>query len=159
LTLEDGEMAPDGARLVAPLAFMDSVQKEVAGEALTDEHVSGLARSAMPQVRGYAAGQALDVKWPGDPFDNNQNTGLLLLAAFDPNELGELIIKAIVKEQPLSQLEHGERVKTLTARITELSYVEAALVERNGGEHDPQTLPQCILGVRLEQTEAGEAAA
>jgi hypothetical protein len=134
-------------------------------------YVSELARAALPQVRNYAASQGgLDVRWPSslDAFRSpNQSAGyvsdranvLLMFAALDPAELGELIIRAIVKEQPLSQLEHRERVEQLTSRITELSYIECALVERVNGEHSVDAAPMCILGVRIGETEAGEAAA
>jgi hypothetical protein len=73
---------------------------------------------------------------------------LLLFAAINPHELSKLIMKAIVREQPLSAVEHAERVKPLTSRITELSYFEAQLVEKNGGEHSVAAPPECILGVR-----------
>jgi hypothetical protein len=108
-------------------------------------------------VRGYAQGGSLDVRWQGDSFDVNRSPGLLLAAALDPNGLAELILGAIEREQPLNQTQHAEKVTALRERIAELSYVEAALVERNGGEHDPQSEPMCILGVRLE--ERSEAAA
>src|SRR5258707_1102105 len=91
-------------------ALEDDARK---AEAKVRGYVSELARSALPQVRGYAQGQQLDVKWPGDTVDPSRNTGLLLLAALDPSELGELIIRSITKEQPLSASEHAAQVAEL----------------------------------------------
>jgi hypothetical protein len=54
-------------------------------------------------------------------------------------------MRGVMHEQP-----HAERVAELKAEIDETSYTEAALIERDGGEHDPQAAPQHILGVRLE---------
>ena len=118
-------------------------------EAKVRAYVTGLAKRALPQVRGYHAGGTLDVRWGGDVVDNNASLALLLFAALDPNEVGELVIKAIVKEQPLSALEHGQRVAELEGRIDSLSYQLAAMVERNGGEFDVELKPEHVLGVRL----------
>jgi hypothetical protein len=56
-------------------------------------------------------------------------------------------------------VEHGERVKEIAARIESLSYIEAALVETNGGEHDVASPPWCVLGVKLAEPAEGDAAA
>jgi len=131
-----------------------------------DDLVADWAHAARPMVRGFAAGQAFDVRWPMAPDANRQNgngfnigegNGLLLFAAMFPAELSELIFRAIHAAQPLSVLEHGERVNAVTTRIHELSYIEAALVERHGGDHSVDASPWCILGVRLPADE-GDAA-
>jgi hypothetical protein len=121
-----------------------------------DEMVAGWARKATPEVRGFAAGQQLDVLWNGNRDECN---GLWLLAALQPAELGELIFKAIHNAQPLSAQQHSEKMLQTTQRINELSYIECALVERNGAEHDVSANPWCVLGVRIGETEAGDAAA
>jgi hypothetical protein len=134
-----------------------------------DALIAEWAHAARPMVRGFANGQALDVRWPMDVTANRQNgngfdlgTGnaLLLFAALMPTELGELIFKAVHAAQPLSAYEHSEKMLKLNARVNELSYIEAALVERASGEHSVESAPHCILGVRLggEMTE-GDAAA
>jgi hypothetical protein len=91
----------------------------------------------MPLVRGYHAGGRLDVRWPTSVDATFQNGGftadganaLLLFASLDPDGLCDLVTQAIKRDQPLSAGDHSERVKEITARITELGYVEAALVE------------------------------
>lgn len=129
-----------------------------------DDWVGNMRRAAQPFTRGFAQGQTLDVRWPahlmadrrnGDGFLQDAVNPLLLLAALFPAELAELILRSITVAQPLSQLEHAERLSVLDARIEELGYVAAALVEKNGGSFDPQTPPCCVLGVKLE-TEATE---
>ena len=95
----------------------------------------------------------------GSGFEPEKTNALLLFAALFPQELSECLVRAVMAEQPLSVIEHAERVRQLTQRITELSYIECALIERNGGEHDPQAEPMCVLGVRIGEAEAGEAAA
>jgi hypothetical protein len=133
-----------------------------------DALVAEWAEAARPMVRGFANGQALDVRWPmsvdanrqnGNNFHHNEANALLLFAALMPSELGELIFKAIQSAQPLSAYEHSERMLKLNARVNELSYLECALVERDGGEHSVEAAPHCILGVRVGETETGEAAA
>lgn len=129
-------------------------------EAKVRGYVTGLARSVLPQVRNYAAGQGpLDVKWPGDSIDVNRNIGLLLFAALDPAAVGELVIQSITKEQPLSALEHAARVAELESKVDVASYALAALTEKAGGEFDPELRPEHVLGVRIGDTETGVAAA
>jgi hypothetical protein len=118
-----------------------------------------LAVQASPCVTGFAAGQQLTVKWNGDAFDNNQNTGLLLAAALSPHEVSELVMAAVVRAQPLSASEHAARRSELEQRIGELCYVEAQLVEEGDGEHGVEAPPWCVLGVRIGEASEGEAAA
>lgn len=150
---ELGQLRADLAKLRGYPPASTDIEARVRG------YVTALARQALPAVRGYAAGQALDVRWPGDSVDVNKNTGLLLLAALDPGELGELVIKSIMREQPLSALEHGQRVAELEAKVDGLSYALAALTEKAGGEFDVELSPQHVLGVRLGEAEAGDVAA
>jgi hypothetical protein len=100
----------------------------------------------------------LHVTWPADGEANRRNgsgfstlegNALLTFALLQPDQLHAAITAAIVSEQPLSAVEHAERMAGIERRITALSCVEAALVERNGGEHDPQAAPQCVLGARV----------
>jgi len=131
-------------------------------------YVTTLANQALPMVRGYHAGGALEVRWPasltcdrrnGNGFDSERANPLLLMASLDPDELGEMIIRSVVAEQPLSAHEHAERCREITARIDALSYSEAALSEQAGIEFDPGLEPRHVLGVRLDEAESGEAAA
>jgi hypothetical protein len=124
------------------------------------------AEAARPLVRGYASGQVLDVRWPmsvdanrqnGNGFDIGTGNALLLFAALMPAELGELIFKAITAAQPLSAQQHSEKMLQTTQRINELSYVESALTERAGGEHNIESAPWCVLGVRIERQENAAA--
>jgi hypothetical protein len=124
-----------------------------------DAHVRELAAKAAPQVRGFGPGQRLDVKWPGDAFDPNANTGLLLLAALFPSELSELVVQAVTRAQPLSQAEHAERRGELEHAIDELSYVVAALLERTDLPPDEKMAPWHHLGVRVAESDEEVAAA
>jgi hypothetical protein len=134
--------------------------------AKVDVYVSNLERLAGPMVNGYAQNQHLDVRWPTG-FDSNRQNGvgfasergnaLLMMAAMFPDELSAVIKRAVTQAQPLSQAEHAERVDQLTSRITDLSYVEAALIERNGGEHSVEASPWCVLGVRIAVEEDAAA--
>lgn len=121
------------------------------------DYVAELARRATPRVTGFCNGGVLDVKWPGDIYDPNQNTALLLMAAIQPAELSELIFRSVVAAQPLSAQQHSEKMLSLTSRLAALSYVEAALVERTSGEHSVETDPWCLLGVRIERQENAAA--
>src|SRR5262249_47539922 len=112
-----------------------------------------------PEVRGFAGGQTLDVLWGGN---RGQCGGVCLMGGMFPRELRGLIIRGVTKAQPLSVLEHRARYEEVTARIHELSYIEAALVERHGNcDHNIYATPMCILGVRLSEDEpaTGDAAA
>jgi hypothetical protein len=130
-----------------------------------DDLVASWVRSAAPLVRGFATGQTLDVRWPtegsadrtsGSGFASSKANALFMVAALFPAQLAELVLQTITTAQPLSQLEHAERIQLLTERIVELSYVEAAIIEKNGGEFHIETPPCCVLGVRLESE--GDAA-
>jgi len=134
-----------------------------------ESYVSELAYAARPMVRGFHNGGTLDVRWPmdvsanrqnGNAFDHGQCNALLLFAALMPAELSDLIFKAISDAQPLSAQQHSERMLQLNARVNDLSYIEAALVERASGEHSVESAPHCILGVRVGgEIAEGDAAA
>jgi hypothetical protein len=127
-------------------------------EARVQNYVRDLARAAVPVARGYAAGQTLQLTWPLNVYDGAGNTGLLALASADPDAVGALIMKAILKEQPLNQAELAERVADLDRRIDDLSYVVASLAEKAGAEYDDALLPAHILGVRVGEAETAQAA-
>ena len=125
-----------------------------------DELVAGWARAAPPLVRGFAPGQALDVRWPmvttanrqnGVDFANLDANPLLLFAALFPHELSELIVRGVTREQPLSAHEHDERRIALEHAIDELSYVVAAMLEQSGAPPDVLMAPWHVLGVRVEE--------
>jgi hypothetical protein len=134
-----------------------------------ESYVNELADAAHPLVRGFANGQTLDVRWPmstqadrrnGNGFSTGEANGLLLFAAIDPAAVSDLIFKAVHAAQPLSAQQHSEKMLQLNARVNELSYIEAALVERAGVEHSVETAPHCLLGVRVGgEIAEGDAAA
>lgn len=135
-------------------------------EAKVRTYVSELARAALPMAAGFQDGGSLTVRWPtsltasrqdGTGFSLTDANPLLLFAALDANELGELIIRSIVAQQPLSQHEHGERCRQIAARIEALAYDEAALVENTNGEHSVEASPWCVLGVRIAVEEDAAA--
>jgi hypothetical protein len=119
-----------------------------------DDLVAEWARKATPEVRGFHNGGTLDVLWNGNRDECN---GLTLMAALFPRELSEHIIGAVTRAQPLSAQQHSEKMLQLNETINRLSYVEAALVERGGGEHSIESAPWCLLGVRIERQENAAA--
>jgi hypothetical protein len=101
-------------------------------------YVSNLAAKALPLVR-HTSG-TLECQFPMAPDATLQNGGfsvtdgnaLMLAAALNPKQLGELILKAVQRAQPLSEKEHAARRVELEREIDRASYVTAAILEAAG---------------------------
>ena len=124
-----------------------------------DAYVGALAGAALPFVRGFQSGAALDIRFPsdtradrrtGNDCDTNGCNALLTFAALFPKELSKLITRAITQTQPLSQGEHAARRSELERAIDETSYTVSALRNEAGELPDPLCGPQHFLGVRMQ---------
>jgi hypothetical protein len=145
------ELAAQRTKLQALRDELSKLQRNVPPSDIDeqiDTLVAALAPQALPEVRFQ--GGTLQVTFQGDPYNNNRNPGLLLMAGIDPTGLSALIRKAVMKVQPLSASEHAGRCRELEQAIDELSYVVAALLAEAGAPPDPLMAPWHLVGVRVE---------
>jgi hypothetical protein len=124
-----------------------------------------LARGARPEVRGFGAGQRLEVHWPEYGNANRANlTGfnpvhcdaLLTLAWLFPNEMVERLLAVIeaAASELLPPVERPARIAELQTKIEELLRIEVALVNAAKADgqrlsHNPAASPEALLGVKV----------
>jgi N-methylhydantoinase A/oxoprolinase/acetone carboxylase beta subunit len=112
-------------------------------------YVAGLAR---PRVSGIAANQRLEVSWPED--------AATLMAFLAPDVMIAAVMREVerVSNTPLPVAQRKQRMAALSAEISELQYVEQALIwESEQYIAREQTTPAwAILGAAIVVGDAAE---
>jgi hypothetical protein len=178
-TLEPVGVKADGhdleelrAKLTAAQAELTALRALPTPSADIEECIRHYVHSmAQPQITGIGRGDRLKVVWPGAGFDNrgpreDRAEVLPMMALLFPDAMTAALMGEIERmaSDPLPQAARQKRIAELEAVISELAYVEEALVAAAIGEGEdvqrsPSAPPQAVLQVRVtEATKSSRAA-